>query len=333
MYASRVFSSRLIVSFLVVAALAAAAPRVEAQGPTTQGQPATAIAAQEQHQHQPPAQPTTDHAQHEPDAMAMFPSREASGTAWLPNESPMYAIHRQRGVWELMAHGTGFTQFLYDSGDRGDQQFGSINWVMGMAQRPVPVASRPPRHVQPRAVDDSRVRLSRSLATGERCDGQPIHDRQHQHDLFMEVAADYDRPSLAPCAGRCTAGRRRAGARARRVSASHFGHAEPAGADCASLARRDAHHVWCRHRGVYGRRGRPKPRRSTAGSPTTSAPASTWRRSTQCRAACGSCRQEPGVAAVGGPAHRSRACRRRWNTNRCDPDHGVSHVSSCNARR
>jgi hypothetical protein len=32
------------------------------------------------------------------------------------------------------------------------------------------------------------------LATGERCDGHPIHDRQHQHDLFMEVAAQYDRP-------------------------------------------------------------------------------------------------------------------------------------------
>jgi hypothetical protein len=32
------------------------------------------------------------------------------------------------------------------------------------------------------------------LATGERCDGEPIHDRQHQHEFFMEVAARYDRP-------------------------------------------------------------------------------------------------------------------------------------------
>ena len=32
------------------------------------------------------------------------------------------------------------------------------------------------------------------LATGEMCEGDTIHDRQHPHDLFMELAADYDRP-------------------------------------------------------------------------------------------------------------------------------------------
>jgi hypothetical protein len=32
------------------------------------------------------------------------------------------------------------------------------------------------------------------LANGEVCEGDTIHDRQHPHDLFMEVAADYDRP-------------------------------------------------------------------------------------------------------------------------------------------
>ena len=30
------------------------------------------------------------------------------------------------------------------------------------------------------------------LATGEVCDGEPIHDRQHPHDLFMELAAEYE---------------------------------------------------------------------------------------------------------------------------------------------
>ncbi len=62
MYANRVSCSRLIVLFFVVGALAAAAPRVEAQAPTTQGEPVAPIPAQEQHQHQPPAQPPTDHA-------------------------------------------------------------------------------------------------------------------------------------------------------------------------------------------------------------------------------------------------------------------------------
>jgi hypothetical protein len=32
------------------------------------------------------------------------------------------------------------------------------------------------------------------LASGESCRGDNIHDKQHPHDLFMEVAAEYDRP-------------------------------------------------------------------------------------------------------------------------------------------
>lgn len=192
MCASRVFSSRLIVSFLVLGALPTA--RAEAQVQTTQSQPA-ATTAQEQHQHQPPTQAPTDHAQHEPDAMAMFPSREASGTAWLPNESPMYGIHRPIGSWHVMGHGAVFAQFLYDGGDRGADQFGSINWFMGMAYRNVAdgrlglrgMLSFEPWTVRGCGYPDL-------LATGERCDGEPIHDRQHQHDLFMELVAQYDRP-------------------------------------------------------------------------------------------------------------------------------------------
>jgi hypothetical protein len=35
------------------------------------------------------------------------------------------------------------------------------------------------------------------LATGETCEGDTIHDRQHPHDLFMELAGEYDRPRRA----------------------------------------------------------------------------------------------------------------------------------------
>jgi hypothetical protein len=192
MYASRVSSSRLIVSFLLVGALAGAVPRVEAQALAPQSQPATRTAAHEPHQ--PSAQPPADHAQHEPDAMAMFPSREASGTAWLPNESPMYGIHRPIGAWHVMGHGAAFAQFLYDGGDRGEDQFGSINWLMGMAYRNVAggrLGLRGMLSFEPWTVRECGY--PDLLATGERCDGEPIHDRQHQHDLFMELAAQYDR--------------------------------------------------------------------------------------------------------------------------------------------
>lgn len=139
---------------------------------------------------------THDHSQmtHERQG-ATSTTREGSGTAWLPDASPMYAVHRQRGAWDLMAHGNGFLQFLSDAGDRGSDQFGSINWVMGMAHRTVGAG-----RIQFRGMLSLEPWTIRGcgypdlLASGERCDGEPIHDRQHQHDLFMEMAAEYDRP-------------------------------------------------------------------------------------------------------------------------------------------
>jgi hypothetical protein len=94
-----------------------------------------------------------------------------------------------------MAHGNGFAQVLYDAGDRGSRQFGSINWVMGMAQRSLGsgrFAVRGMFSLEPWTIRGCGY--PDLLATGERCEGQPIHDRQHQHDLFMELAAAYDRP-------------------------------------------------------------------------------------------------------------------------------------------
>jgi hypothetical protein len=96
-----------------------------------------------------------------------------------------------------MAHSNGFTQFLYDAGDRGADQLGSINWVMGMAYRPIAggrlglrgMVSLEPWTIRGCGYPDV-------LATGERCGGQPLQDRQHQHDLFMEVAGQYDRPLM-----------------------------------------------------------------------------------------------------------------------------------------
>src|SRR5215207_1147410 len=85
-------------------------------------------------QHEHPAPAAQDpHAGHDLSSM----SRDGSGTSWLPEASPMYAFHATRGGWQLMAHENLFVQFLRESGTRGADQGGSINWFMGMAQRPV----------------------------------------------------------------------------------------------------------------------------------------------------------------------------------------------------
>jgi hypothetical protein len=132
-----------------------------------------------------------DHARH--DGPPMFAARDGSGTSWLPDATPMYALHRGAGAWQLMAHGHGYVQYIEDSGSRGARQFGSINWFMGMARREIrggrfgarAMVSLEPWTIRGCGYPDL-------LATGESCGGNTIHDRQHPHDLVMELAAEYD---------------------------------------------------------------------------------------------------------------------------------------------
>jgi len=132
---------------------------------------------------------------HDMGSMAMRPARDGSGTSWLPDDTPMYAVHRQAGDWTLMAHANAFVQYLHDSGDRGSAQVGSINWFMGMADRAIGTG-----HLGVRGMVSLEPWTIRGcgypdlLASGELCGGAVIHDRQHPHDLVMELAATYDRP-------------------------------------------------------------------------------------------------------------------------------------------
>lgn len=142
-----------------------------------------------------------DHTQH-PTAQGSIIDvphrREASGTAWLPDASPMFAIHEQYDDWELKAHGSAFLHYLYEGSDRGDDQFGSINWAMAMAKRPLADGRLTLRGMM--SLEPWTIRgcgYPDLLASGEICEGRQIVDRQHPHDLLMEIAAQYDRPLRA----------------------------------------------------------------------------------------------------------------------------------------
>ena len=146
------------------------------------------------HQQPPPQQPAHDHMQHG-ETQSAFQAREGSGTSWLPDDTPMYGLHKKAGAWQLMGHGNLFVQYLHESGDRGSDQAGSINWLMGMARRDLGrgrLGVRGMFSLEPATV--AGCGYPDLLATGEVCDGESIHDRQHPHDLFMELAVEYDRP-------------------------------------------------------------------------------------------------------------------------------------------
>lgn len=145
------------------------------------------------------AQVVVDHSQHQappPTNIVDLPhQREGSGTSWLPDDTPMYAIHNEYENWQLMGHGALFLQYLRESKDRGDDQFGSVNWAMGMARRSVGqgrLSLRAMLSLEPATIGGCGY--PDLLASGEICDGAPIVDRQHPHDLFMELGAQYDRP-------------------------------------------------------------------------------------------------------------------------------------------
>jgi hypothetical protein len=133
-----------------------------------------------------------------PGVLGIPDARAGSGTAWLPDSSPMHAAHVSAGKWTLMVHG--IVAPLYDTqgGPRGDDQFSVINWGMLTARRPFgggQIALRVMASADPWTVGPRGYPLL--LQSGESYKGAPLVDRQHPHDLWIELAALWERP-LAP---------------------------------------------------------------------------------------------------------------------------------------
>ena len=120
--------------------------------------------------------------------------RLGSGTTWIPDAVILPSRHVMKGDWSIMLHGFAFAQYDKQGGPRGDDQFGSLNWGMIMADRPIAGG-----HLQLRfmpsfdAATVEKCGYPLLLQSGETCNGQPLADRQHPHDFFMELAALYQR--------------------------------------------------------------------------------------------------------------------------------------------
>lgn len=145
------------------------------------------------------APPSVSHEQHLMEQF--FPLREASGTSWVPEATPMLGTGLSWHGWHLMLHGNVFGQLLIESAEKhrtggaDGLQASSVNWGMLMARREAAggrFGVRAMLSAEPWTVKGCG--FLNLLASGEICDGDTIHDRQHPHDLFMELAADYDRP-------------------------------------------------------------------------------------------------------------------------------------------
>ena len=140
-----------------------------------------------------------EHQEHEGMSMESGPlglpeSRAASGTSWQPDSTPMHGVHFGHGSWMMMAHTNVFAGYDHQGSVRGDSQWISPNWGMLMEKRSLgegELILRQMLSLEPLTVRPKGYPLL--LQTGESFQGAPIHDRQHPHDLFMELAASYTR--------------------------------------------------------------------------------------------------------------------------------------------
>lgn len=123
-------------------------------------------------------------------------SREASGTAWQPESTPMEGVHFMAGEWMIMAHGFAYAIFDSQGGKRGDDDFFSSNMLMLMAQRPLGPGTwglRGMFSLEPETIGKEGYPLL--FQTGETADNEThLIDRQHPHDFFMELSTSYSLP-------------------------------------------------------------------------------------------------------------------------------------------
>ena len=118
-----------------------------------------------------------------------------SGTSWQPDSSPMAMMHKQSGEWLLMFHYNFVAGVNRQGGPRGVTKFESANWFMPSAARrvgPGTLELRAMVSAEPFTFPPGGSPLL--FQTGESYKGQPLIDRQHPHDLFMELSATYTVP-------------------------------------------------------------------------------------------------------------------------------------------
>ena len=121
-------------------------------------------------------------------------SREASGTSWQPDNAIMEGPQEMSGPWMLMAHGTFTGVYTDQTGPRGKSQVFNESMLMFMGRRDIganEISGELMVSLEP--LDGARG-YPLLFQTGETANGRdPLVDRQHPHNLLMEVAASYSR--------------------------------------------------------------------------------------------------------------------------------------------
>lgn len=118
---------------------------------------------------------------------------EGSGTSRLPaNDGAMQGLHIATGDWMLMAHGFVTAQYTDHGGPRGSDKLYSTSMFMVSGQTEGDWGRLQLRSMMSAEPAMSARGYPNLFAAGETANGEPLVDRQHPHDLFMELAARVD---------------------------------------------------------------------------------------------------------------------------------------------
>jgi hypothetical protein len=106
-----------------------------------------------------------------------------------------HQMSEQKPGWHLMQDGVVFGLFNHQGGPRGGNEFVVPNWWMGAWTRAL--GSRQIGLTAMFSLDAATVGKKgyrEIFQVGEALDGKPLIDRQHPHDVFMQLAATWATP-------------------------------------------------------------------------------------------------------------------------------------------
>lgn len=129
-------------------------------------------------------------------ALGPYPmGREASGTSWQPQSVGMEGAHHMGEPWTLMLHGVADLVYDRQGGPRGDEKTYVTSMLMIMGQRPLGEGTWSLRTMLSGDALMGGTGYPLLFQTGETADGStPLLDRQHPHEVLMELSTSYSRP-------------------------------------------------------------------------------------------------------------------------------------------